>query len=196
VAGIILAAGASRRFGGADKLLVPIDGVALVRRVANVLFASQVSPVIAVVAPDRPAIVAELEAAGSQWIENPAAAAGLGTSIAVGICAVPASTDGALIVPGDMAGLTSTFVDRLIAVFVAGQGQSVVYPVTSSGEQRNPVLWPRHLFHRLAALGGEAGGKSILADPALNRVPVAADDERQLEDIDTPQDLAAYLARR
>ncbi len=51
--GIVLAGGASRRFGG-DKLAEPIDGVALLDRSIEAL-AGLVDEIIVVVAPDRPA---------------------------------------------------------------------------------------------------------------------------------------------
>jgi molybdenum cofactor cytidylyltransferase len=47
VSAILLAAGESRRMGGVNKLLLPIDGVPLVRRTAETLLATGIEDVVA-----------------------------------------------------------------------------------------------------------------------------------------------------
>ena len=195
VAAILLAAGASRRFGAADKLLVAIDGVALVRRSADVLARSSADPVLAVVDPDNAAIARALDGARATLVANPRHRAGLGTSIAAGIRALDSEIDGALVVPADMPALTTRLIERILAAGVERQGRAIVHAVDSTGIQRNPVLWPRRHFHRLAALDGEAGGKAILAAHADAATAVAADDDHELDDIDTPEELAAWTER-
>lgn len=196
VAAVLLAAGASRRFGDRDKLLVEISDTPLVRHVGSALAASRVSDVVAVVQPGHAPLLATLKGLPVRIAENPRHEAGLGTSIAAGISALSPDCDGALVVPGDLPGLTAGLFDQLIAAFEAADAARIVYPVTSRGAQRNPVLWPRRLFHRLAALDGEAGGKSLLTELASEATPVRVADDWQLEDIDTPADLATFLARR
>jgi molybdenum cofactor cytidylyltransferase len=196
IAAILLAAGASCRFGADDKLLAPIDGVALVRRTADVLAASATDPILAVVAPNNRAVARVLDGARVTLVDNARHATGMGTSIAAGIRALPADTEGALLVPADMPALSTRLVERIVAAFRTAHGERIVHAVDSAGAQRNPVLWPRRHFHRLAALDGEAGGKAILARLADEATTVRADDDHELDDIDTPEDLARWTDRR
>lgn len=195
VAAILLAAGASRRFGPADKLLVEIDGVPLVSRTADVLVACVLDPIIAVVAPGNWAVARALANTRTTRIVNPSHTAGLGTSIAAGMRALPPDIDGVLIVPADMPSLMPRLVRRIATAFDAAGGTHIVHAVDAGGAQRNPVLWPRRHFHRLAALDGEAGGKAILAALADETTAVYADDDHELDDIDTPEDLARWNSR-
>lgn len=195
VAAILLAAGASRRFGAADKLLATLDGVPLVRRTADVLAAAGIDTILAVVDPANAAVARALEGTRATLVPNPRHAAGMGASIAAGVRALPAAIEGALVVPADMPALSTHLLARIRAAFGEHQGRAIVHPVDAAGIQRNPVLWPRRHFHRLAALDGEAGGKAILAAYAGEAIGVAADSEHELDDIDTPEELAAWTER-
>ena len=119
---------------------------------------------------------------------------GMASSIVAGVSALPAGVDGAFIVPGDMPFLTAAMIERLTEVFDEHGRTSIVYPATSGGEQRNPVLWPRRFFGDLAALSGSQGAKQLLATLGPECVAVAIDDHA-FADIDTEADLAAARAR-
>lgn len=194
VAAVLLAAGASRRFGAADKLLADVGGEALAVRVARRLGEAGIAPVVAVVRQPDDAVAAAL----APWIHhfaiNPGADDGMGGSIATGIATLGPAASGALIVPADMPGLTADLIIRLVTAFAAHGHDRILHPVLADGAQRNPVLWPRRFFPELAALSGPRGGKALLARHAPDAVvvPVAHPDE--VADLDTPDDLAAWRA--
>ncbi|MEQ1711845.1 MAG: nucleotidyltransferase family protein [Hyphomicrobium sp.] len=198
VTAVLLAAGASTRFGAGNKLLAEIGGEAMVARVARALLCSQVGAIIVVTPPDRSAIAAALarvEAGGRlSLIANPDPSRGIASSIATGIFAVDATSAGVMIVPGDMPDLAAADFDRLLAAFVAEGGDALVHAATAAGRQRNPVVWPRRLFGALAALQGDVGGKPLIAGERAVRpdrvVAVAFADEAALRDVDRPEDLA------
>lgn len=193
---VVLAAGASRRFGGGSKLLAEVAGRPLLRRVAEAVAASRAEEILVVVPPDAGGLREALAGLPLRVVENLHHAAGMGASIASGVRALDPACEAALIVPGDLPGLTAQLIDRLIAVLEADPGRPIVYAATAAGAQRNPVLWPRRHFHRLAALAGEAGGKAILAEQTHETRAVPVADESQLADVDTPEDLAAFLGSR
>ncbi len=189
IAAILLAAGASIRFGGANKLLAVLDGRAVITHTTAAVAASRVREIVVVTAPDDAAVRAALAQLPCRFVTNPAPERGMGSSIASGIAALDGSVGGAFVVPGDMPHLETNLLDRLIDAFDAEHGRAAIYPVTPEGKQRNPVLWPAHLFARLAALDGPHGAKAILRDPALRTHALPWHNTRTFHDIDIPEDL-------
>lgn len=192
IAAVVLAAGASRRFGKANKLLAPFDGTALVARVVQTLAAAGIEDIVAVTGCDAEAIAAALTGHRVRCVHNARWEAGMGGSIAVGVAALAADVRGALLVPGDMPLLAAETVGALAGRFAAARGERIVFAADAAGAQRNPVIWPRRFFAELRALPPAAGGKELLrrhADKAIG-VPVA---DALLADVDTVEDLAAVV---
>lgn len=194
LATVLLAGGASRRFGADNKLLADADGVPIVVRVAREILAGGVGEVVAVTGAEHDAYVSELGALPVRLVRNAAWREGIGGSIAAGVRALSDVPQGVFVVPGDLPNLTRDVFRLLGSAFAEAAGASVVVPVTAEGEQRNPVLWPRRLFPRLAALAGPEGGKSLLDTLGEARVDVAFGDESLFADIDTPEDYARLIA--
>ncbi len=81
IAGLVLAAGQSRRMGTLNKLLIGIDGKPMVRHVAEAVAASQASPLVVVTGHQREKVEAALAGLGAQFVHNPDYAQGLSTSV-------------------------------------------------------------------------------------------------------------------
>lgn len=196
VAAVVLAAGSSRRFGARNKLLVEIDGVPLVARVLAAIEAGGIGRIIVVTGhePDRIAAVAARP--GCRIVHNARHAEGIGTSIAAGVAALEADIDGVLITQGDMPELSAGLVAALAGAFVDGGGDRVVHPVLADGRQGNPVIWPRRLFPELIGLSGDQGGKRLIEAQGDCAIGVATAGRGAEIDIDTVDELAAYLAAR
>jgi molybdenum cofactor cytidylyltransferase len=192
VAGILLAAGSSQRFGAGNKLLANVDGRPLIFCVASHLTRSRVHEVVVVTGPDRCEIEQALNGFKLRLVHNPDHQWGMGRSIAVGVASLRPATQGALICPGDMPEVSPALIDKLIGVFEQNGGETIVFPALSDGSQRNPVLWPRRFFSRLAGLRGPAGGKALLAELANEAVAVPVAKGREFIDIDTAEDLVRY----
>jgi len=187
---ILLAAGRSSRFGSGNKLVTNIDGRPMVRATADALLgAGCIDDVLVVTGHDAEAVEKVLEGLPVRFIYNSDWHDGMGSSIARGIAALPATLDGVAIVPGDMPFLTSRLVETLGARFRECHGQSAVFPATPAGEQRNPVLWPRRYFGRLKTLSGPEGAKSVMSELSESCSPVLTRDEKALRDVDVPDDL-------
>ena len=188
---VVLAAGASERFGAENKLLTDIAGEPLIRRVVRETIGSGIAEVVVVTGHDRARIGAALEGLAIRRVHNRDWRSGMGTSVAAGIGALRADIEGAFVVPGDMPRLTSSLLVRLASAFKESGRRAVVFPVTASGDQRNPVLWPRRYFPLLTSLCGPQGGKQLLRRLAESCVAVRAEDDRQLLDVDEIDDLIA-----
>lgn len=113
VAGLLLAAGSGRRYGG-PKALVSYQGRPLVLRSRDVLVAAGCAPVLVVVGAQAKAVTALV---GSGAIRNPAWPTGMGSSLRAGLAALEATAVTAVVVVlVDMPGVGVEAVRRLAAV--------------------------------------------------------------------------------
>ncbi len=194
IAAVLLAAGASKRFGLDNKLLSDLGGKPLIRRVAEAVVCSGVE-IVVVTGCDRLLVEKALEGLPLRFAHNLNWGSGMGTSIAVGVMALGQQTQGAFVIPGDLPFLTSDLIKHLMADFMESRGALITYPATTSGEQRNPVLWPRRFFPTLAALSGSLGAKQLLRNCADSQKQAHVFDESAYLDIDAPADLEAARSR-
>ena len=198
VAAILLAAGSASRFraagGGASKLVAILGGKPLVRHAAEAALGSKARPIVVVTGHERDAVEAALDGLALRLAHNSDYALGLASSLKAGIAALPASAQGALVLLGDMPGVTPTLIDRLIAAFEAHPGALAAAP-TSQGRRGNPVLLSRALFEAIAELEGDEGARKLLANAgAAQVIEVEAPGDGATLDVDTPDALEA--ARR
>lgn len=189
---LILAAGASSRMGGRDKLLEPVGGEPLVAHAARKALATG-APVVVVLPPDRPLRGAALAGLGVAMVTAPDAAQGMAASLRAGLAALPPDAPGVMVLPADMPGLTADDLDALIAAHRAEPG-AILRGATQAGRAGHPVLFPADLIPALAAVTGDEGGRAVIAaHPARVRLlPLPGD--HALLDLDTPEDWAAFRA--
>jgi molybdenum cofactor cytidylyltransferase len=193
VAAIVLAAGRSTRMGGPNKLLAEIGGKPLVRIAAEQALASRARPVVVVTGHQREQVEAVLKGLAVKLVHNPDYAEGLSTSLKVGVAALPAEADGAIVCLGDMPQVDAALIDRLIAAFDPEKGALVAVP-TIAGKRGNPVVWSRRFFADLGKLDGDVGARHLIGSypEAVVEVPVTGNGA--LVDVDTPDALRAVKA--
>ena len=158
IAGLVLAAGRSTRFGG-DKLLAPLGGRPVIRWTAEAI-AGAVDRVYVVAPPSPAALVDALHGLGYVVVEHAGRDEGMGSSIRAGITALDADVRAVVIALGDQPLVTSSVVRQLGAAWRSCQGRAVV-PVYHDGEG-HPVLFDRDCFAALAARRGEGGARPVL----------------------------------
>jgi len=193
IAAVVLAAGRSTRMGGPNKLLAEIARRPLVRIAAEAALASRASPVIVVAGHQRDEIEKALAGLPVRLAHNPDFAQGLGTSLRVGIEAVPAAADGAIVCLGDMPCVDAALMNRLIAAFDPERGALVVVP-TLQGKRGNPVLWSRRFFPELTAIEGDVGARHLIGRFGEAVVEVAVESNSAFVDVDTPEALTGIRA--
>ncbi|HVZ70003.1 MAG TPA: molybdopterin-binding/glycosyltransferase family 2 protein [Rhizomicrobium sp.] len=193
IAAVVLAAGLSSRMGE-NKLLVEISGQPLIRRTVEAVLASHASPVIVVTGRDADRVGAALSGLDVRLVKNDDFAKGLSTSLKSGVSSVPADSDGALIVLGDMPSVTPELLDTLIAAFNPAEGRAICV-AAHAGKRGNPVLWARRFFPEIMAIEGDVGAKHIIAANDELVCEVESSTDAPLIDIDTKEDLAAFTAR-
>lgn len=204
IAALILAAGRSSRMGPSNKLLAEIDGAPMVARVVRAAMMSHAvsaTVVLGHMAADVRRAVASLGdvARTVRFVENPDYAQGLSTSLKAGVATLPADIDGALVLLGDMPAVTPAQLNKLIAAFNTVEGRSICVP-TVEGKRGNPVLWARRFFPEMGGVSGDTGARHLIGEHADQVCEVPMDGEVSsdgvLVDLDTPEALAAFRARR
>lgn len=190
IAAVVLAAGLARRMGS-NKLLAPIDGVAMVARSVDAILASQARPVVVVTGNEPEKLRAALAGRDVTFVHNPDFAEGLSASLKRGVAAVPTDCDGALVCLGDMPRVSPKDLDRLIAAFNPVEGRAICVPVRGA-KRGNPVLWSRRFFAEIQALAGDVGAKHLIGAYPEAVAEVPTEDDGVLIDIDTPQALASF----
>jgi molybdenum cofactor cytidylyltransferase len=193
IAAVVLAAGRSTRMGAVNKMLAEIGGKPLVRIAAEQALASRAGPVIVVTGHERQKVEAALTGLPVCFVHNPDYAEGLGTSLKVGIAAVPADVDGAIVCLGDMPQVDSQLIDKLIAAFNPERGALVVVP-SIDGRRGNPVVWSRRFFNDLMSISGDIGARHLIGQYAEAVIEVPVISEAALTDVDTPESLSAVKA--
>jgi CTP:molybdopterin cytidylyltransferase MocA len=199
--GIILAAGAGRRYGGA-KQLAPIDGVPMLQRVLDTLHAALAAAapdatapsIIVVLGAHAPAVRAAIDFRDARVVECAEWERGMAHSLRCGLAALGAtppegidpSPTAALVMLGDTPYITAADLQRLIAAWQAAPDTPAA--AEYDGTVGAPCILPRTVWPELAALEGDRGAGAWLrtrerAGGALRRA-VITDAAR---DIDHPQ---------
>jgi len=186
VAGVLLAAGAGTRFGK-PKALAEFDGAPLADRGARLLRDGGAAPVIVVTGAVTVKMAEDL--ADVIVAHNPAWRGGMGTSLAVGLGAVPSAAGAAVVALVDQPLVGPRAIRRLIAAYREGAGLAVAAYL---GVARNPVLLARgHWAGVIELAAGDTGARPFLrAHPELVTL-VECGDTGDAADADTPEDLAA-----
>lgn len=181
VGAVILAAGASRRYGS-PKQLVVVDGRTLLEHAIDAAMSSGLAPVVAVVPVwlSRPG---RLDDDRLRWIRNPFPERGMSLSLRLGLEALGDEVEAAVILLGDQPRLP----EASIGAILAARGERPVVAAAADGILAPPILVERSHFHLVEGLTGDIGLRQLIrANPDLvTAVPVPA----HAPDVDTPDDL-------
>ncbi|QBI53865.1 nucleotidyltransferase family protein [Streptomonospora litoralis] len=180
IAGMLLAAGQGSRLGR-PKALVEVAGERLADRGARMLREGGCAPVYIVTG------AAEVDVERAAAVHNPDWETGLGSSLRVGLEAMPGDVDAVVVALADQPFVSAAAVRRLLAAYGDGARAAVA---TYAGNLRNPVLLAREHWPSVHALAeGDVGARPFLRAYSHLVTTVPCDDVASPDDIDTPEDL-------
>ena len=177
IAAVVLAAGASSRFGS-PKQLAPFAGGRMIDAVIEIARRAGLAPIV-VVAPTFVSLPADIIP-----VMNDEASAGLSRSLRLGLAAVPAAT-AAVILLGDQPTLAPAHLARLLGA----RGSTLIVATEANGVPAPPVLLEPEAFALAESARGDRGLRDFLrAHPQdVATVPLF----RHPSDVDLPADLDA-----
>ncbi|HEX7877988.1 MAG TPA: nucleotidyltransferase family protein [Candidatus Eisenbacteria bacterium] len=191
-AGIILAAGESRRMGQ-PKALLPWGGSTFVFTVTSRLLDAGLDPVVVVTGAHADVIRASTIPDGAAWIENHEWRSGQAGSLRAGVRALPSNVTAAVVALVDQPQIRTASVTRLLDAHAA-RGAPVVRPVFN-GRGGHPYLIDSCVFPRILTAPADATTFAILKNFRESFDDVAFEDNSILIDFDTPGDLAREAPR-
>jgi len=185
IAGLLLAAGGSRRFG-AQKLVQPLRGKALVRHAADAL-ALSTDALFVVVGHESELVRRALDGMRCEIVANAHWSEGLSASVRAGVAALPHDTDAVIIALGDQPAIGADVIDAVVATW--RHERSAIVAARYQGVRGHPVLFDRSLFPELAELRGDVGAKPVI-EREPSRVRYVDVDQPPPLDVDVASDLA------
>jgi len=161
-AAIILAAGASSRYGS-PKQLLEINHQNLVQRACELALNAKCSPVILILGAHAEQIMSKGISDQVDIIHHSDWQLGMGSSIATGVKRLNASNpevDASFILLADQPAITLTTLDSLKAAYQHDHQNIIISE--HHGDTGPPALFSQRYFHELESLKGDTGGKHIV----------------------------------
>ena len=195
---ILLAAGFSHRMGTVNKLLLPIDGIALLRRTAEMLASLPNVSVNVVLGYDSKKTVEALTGLNVAHTINPNYAKGLSASVFHGL-SLPGLAKSYMITPADMHRLMSADCLALIEAHRSAPDGAVTVPMRPglNGPQRgNPIILSRAAREQVIAGDINLGCRELLQRRPELIHEYSTNSSGFFIDIDTPQDYSDETGKR
>ena len=189
VGGIVLAAGASSRMPGSQKLLLDVDGTPMVRHVLEASTEGGCHQTVVVYSSED---VRRAVDGRAETVFNEQAASGMASSLQAGLRAMRPEIEGAVVLLGDQPLVGSRTVATLLRAWRREGSRPAV--AVAHGEGRNwvpPVVLSREIWPELFALQGDAGARQVLQGrpELIDIVPAPGSPD----DVDTPDDYAKIV---
>ncbi len=188
IAGVILAAGMSRRMGQA-KMLLPWRGEPLVRHLVHVALAVPLRPLIVVTGYAGEAVAAAVGELPVVVVHNPDFEQGQSTSLVAGIRALGAEVEAVVVLLVDQPLISTELLVRLVRE-QQEYPEAIIAPVFE-GQRGNPVVFPQTVWPELLQVTGDRGARAVVQRSPERVRLVEVDSSSVLDDADTPAEYAA-----
>lgn len=189
VAGVVLAAGESSRYGE-PKQLLDWKGEPFVRVVAKRALEAGLSPVIVVTGANTEQVESAVKDLNVMIVRNSEWKSGQASSIREGALALTGYAGACVFLLVDQPQITTSILQALTEKHAEG-----LYPIVAPmvmDRRANPVLFDRGTFADLLTLEGDTGGRAIFHKHKVDYLPWH--DDRLLLDVDTPEHYQRLLA--
>ena len=187
---LLLAAGASSRMRGADKLLEVIDNTPLLRLMAERCV--KAGPTRVIIGPGQDARRAVLEGLDVEIVEAEGDD-GMAASLRTGVKGL--KNQSFMVVLADMPEVMAA--DLYLLWGLHGQGLApIVQAASEDGKPGQPVVFAAKFLKSVSKLGGDEGARSILKAHAKDVALIPLKGNRAVVDLDTPEEWAKWRADR
>ena len=186
---MVLAAGASTRFGSA-KQLVRVAGRPLLHLAVTRAAEVTGQALIVVLGAGAAELAPLLKHSPGSVIVNQDWREGLASSIRAGVARLPVSCSGVMLLLADQVAVSADDLRRLARAW--RKQPLCIAAAQYAGTSGAPAIFPRSTFRELAELRGDVGARALLrrSSDRVIRVPMPS----AAIDVDTPEDLLAINA--
>jgi len=192
VAGVVLAAGEGRRFGG-GKQLADLDGRPLLEHALASSAAVGLEPRMVVLGANAERILATVELHGHEVVVCPDWHEGMAASLRAGVSAARAAgADAILVTLGDQPLVGAEAIARVLNARGGPDGTSRAIRASYDGVPGHPALLESSVFDALLALQGDEGARGVFKSAGTHLV--ACEDVAVPTDVDEVGDLEAVSA--
>lgn len=193
LAGVVLAAGESRRMGQ-PKQLLPFGERTILERVVDTLLTAGVGEVVVVLGHMADLVRAVLGDRPVTAVVNELYRQGMLSSVKCGVRAIGARYDAVLFALGDQPHIESAVVNQVIRAYRAGDA-GIVIPRYGDKKGHPIIINLQKYREAIASLPEDAGLNALMQEHAddVRLVDVATEDI--IRDIDVPDDYTRELAR-
>jgi len=195
VSAILLAAGASVRFGS-PKLLAQVDGEPILRRVTRIFCSAGFHDVLVVLRPDEGEglqtllrKVIEDFSTTVRCVENPGWRDGMFTSVKAGLRSLDGRSTHVAVSPADLPFLREESLRRLMTAAASLGERSLLVP-THAGRRGHPIVLAATLVPRILAWPDDRRLSSLFEESDLSVLHLEGFDDGILRDVDCPKDLS------
>jgi molybdenum cofactor cytidylyltransferase len=189
-AGIILAAGESKRFG-APKQLLQLGGRYLIEWVLQAALESNLDRVVLVLGCEHERIRSGLRARTGhpkcEVLVNPAHRNGMSTSLKAGVARIQNGFPSAMFLLGDQPLVDAALINLMLTRF--NESQHPICVPTHGGTRGNPTLFASALYPAILNLAGDRGARDLIAAHADQVLAVEIPDPAVFLDIDRREDV-------
>lgn len=193
ISGIVLAAGASRRFAPQHKLLQSYQSHAIIYHSLKAALNSDLSQVTLIVGHRGDEV---LEAIGElnrhsklKILNHPDWEAGRASTLRVGLNHLDESVEGVLVYPGDMPLISTSLINDLIEAF---QPRLACFPLYNQ-RKGHPVIFPNNWFEALQNLEGEQSALELIKANWETAIKLKRKDIETQLNVNTPEDYEALM---
>jgi molybdenum cofactor cytidylyltransferase len=188
VAGLVLAAGGSRRLGR-PKQLLPFNGATLLDHTVATARACEFDQLIVAVGGESDKVRSRVDLSGAEVVVNPGFGAGCSSSIAVAMEALDPAADVLVLMLGDQPGVAPA----TVRVLLAARGDAPIAVCSYDDGRGHPFAFGREVFEDLRGLHGDKAVWRMLDERPgdVEEVPMAG---RVPLDVDTWADYEAVVA--
>ncbi len=187
---VLLAAGLSRRMGGINKLLIDIDGRALVRKVAK-LYLSLSTSVTIILGHEADRVAEELSGLDVTILTNPDYAKGRQSTASYAIKHLKITGDAVVMALADQHRLTTDDLRDFFTAYSEGQREKILIP-QFQGRRGNPILFPSTIARALQSDKQAPSCRQYIDKNPDNVHWFKTTSEHFIEDLDTPEDAERY----
>jgi molybdenum cofactor cytidylyltransferase len=187
-AGVVLAAGSSRRMG-VPKQLLDFGGRPLLEVIVEQANASHLNEVIVVLGAGTDRIRELVDFGRARTIVNPDHASGMASSLLAGIAALADDVDRAMVILGDQPDISSRLLNELLEL--QERSSLPAAALNFDGLLHPPIVLSRELWADLTNLEGDVGCRALIRQrPELVAALAGGGGHKHPVDIDTPADYA------